>query len=132
MAGITFDPGEPLDIEKLNQLSQAVVALQTSSKQFGSSTTEKIAKVWTNAQEVQVTPGTEKTITIDFSDAKFSAKPRVIAMANNTKVSVALNSVNPNASGDYTQAVLSFTSPKGSGVTKAWINWVAIAMETNA
>ncbi len=131
---VRFDPGEPLDIDKLNQLSDAIVALEknmTSSGLTSSTVVTKIPKVWAGAvgpdsgTSAVGTAGAIKKVQINYADAQFGDKPRVVAVSNKQKFMVNITNV------QKTTADIEYTTQNGDLKSAPWIHWIAVYMEPN-
>lgn len=131
MTAIVFDAGEPLDIDKLNQLSNAIAQLEKNQAigSLSSSTVSKLPKVYSGAIQAVNTIGTAgavKEIDIDYQDANFKVKPRVVAITNDPHTTVSVTAVT------QTTAKIRYTATVKSSLTaKPWIHWIAVAMEDN-
>ena len=138
MALTPFNAGEPLDIDKLNQLTNAVIALENKSTSVANDqTVNKIAKVWSgqvgpnseNEATIAVgTAGTVRTVLIDYSAAGFAVGPKVVAIANKPKFMVSVTGVNEK------QAKIQYTTSstdKDHLSSAPYIHWIAVAMEDN-
>lgn len=130
---VTFDAGEPLDIDKLKQLSDALMQLNKDLGNLKSSTTGKIAKSWSGSVNVTKAIGSANgkgEAEISFADAGFSAKPKIVATANTPYITVGIK---PKST-DLSKAVVEFTASTKTGYTNAnfWINFVAVAIENGS
>lgn len=131
MTAIVFDPGEPFDIDKLNQLSNAIAQLEKNQAigSLSSSTVTKIPKVYSGAIQIVNTVGTAgavKDIDIDFQAANFKVKPRVVAVSTDPYTTVSVTGIT------QTTAKVRYTATVKSSLTaKPWIQWIAVAMEDN-
>jgi len=127
-----FVAGEPLDIEKLNKLVEAVNALETKQTSLDSSTINYIPRLW--ADTIKVTHQKLDAVgstTVDYTNANFKGKPRIVAtprysnLASGGGVEVFVSETNTSTS------KINYVKRNANLKGDFYIDWVAVYMEPN-